>query len=321
VAVYDFAALKQDAVMIGRGRVTVPYTGTGSDLQLDARLYEVMPDGSQVLVDRGGKRLAGPEGTAVFDLNGNGWRFGKGHSLRLELTQDDDPYFKASSRPSTLTLRGATLDLPVRRAGPDATIAAPALASDASTGRRFPVLVGARSGELTGVTRVETLVRDLRSRVARSFSGASFRGRAGHTYRFAVRLFDRRGSPGAEATAETVVPFDDRRSRTLRYRGRWRRVHSRRAWGGGLSRSSARGARLSFRFRGRWLYLIGRVGPHGGRALATVGRRRRIVSFRARRARNRRVVLRLRLASRGRHRLRLKVLRGRVEVDALAVRL
>jgi dienelactone hydrolase len=320
VAVYDFAPLAADAVMIGRPRVTVPHSGTGSDLQLDARLYEVLSDGSQVLVDRGGTRLAGPDGTAVFDLNGNAWRFTKGHSLRLELAQDDDPYFKASTRPSSLTLAGATLDLPVRRAGPDAVIASPALASDASTGRRFPVRVGARSGELTGVTRTEALVRDVRARRARSFRGTSFRGRAGHTYRFAARLFDRRGMPGAYSRSETVVPFDDRSSRVLRYRGRWRRAGSRRAWGRRLTRSSRRGARMSFRFRGRRLYVIGRVGRRGGTALARIGRVRRLVRFRARRSRNRRVVLRVDVRGRRPHRLRLRVVRGRVELDALAVR-
>ena len=114
VAVYDFAPLASDAVMIGRPRVTVPHAGAGSDLQLDARLYEVLPDGSQVLVDRGVKRLAGANGTTWFDLNGNAWRFTKGHRLRLELAQDDDPYVKASSTFSTLTLRGVKLSLPVR---------------------------------------------------------------------------------------------------------------------------------------------------------------------------------------------------------------
>ncbi|TMK63671.1 MAG: hypothetical protein E6G53_10315 [Actinobacteria bacterium] len=114
VAVYDFAPLTRDAVMIGRPRVSVPYTSTGSDLQLDARLYQVLGDGSQVLVDRGTRRLTAPGGTAVLDLQGNGWPFHRGDRLRLELTQDDEPYLKASTVPSSLTLTGASVVLPIR---------------------------------------------------------------------------------------------------------------------------------------------------------------------------------------------------------------
>ena len=50
----------------------------------------------------------------ALDLQGNGWPFHRGDRLRLELTQDDEPYLKASSVPSSLTLSGATLVLPVR---------------------------------------------------------------------------------------------------------------------------------------------------------------------------------------------------------------
>jgi len=114
VAVYDFPQLSQDVTMIGRTRVTVPHTGTGSGIQLNARLYEVLPGGDQVLVDRGGVRVAEANATNTFDLNGNAWRFRKGDRLRIELAQDDAPYVKRSSQPSTLTLAGVTLQVPVR---------------------------------------------------------------------------------------------------------------------------------------------------------------------------------------------------------------
>jgi predicted acyl esterase len=58
-----------------------------------------------------------PDATTSFDLNGNAWRFQKGHGLRIELAQDDSPYVKRSTQPSTLTLTGVTLGLPVRGAG------------------------------------------------------------------------------------------------------------------------------------------------------------------------------------------------------------
>jgi hypothetical protein len=114
VAVYDLPPLAQDVTMIGRTRVTVPHTGAGSGIQLNARLYEVLPSGDQVLVDRGGVRVVDPNATNTFDLNGNAWRFRKGDRLRIELAQDDAPYVKRSSEPSTLTLAGVTLQIPVR---------------------------------------------------------------------------------------------------------------------------------------------------------------------------------------------------------------
>ena len=116
VATYDFAPFASDTLMIGRTRVTVPYVAPagGQGLELNARLYGVLPDGRAVLADRGGVRIVAPSGTAVFDLNGNAWRFARGDRLRIELAQDDDPYVARSVQPSSLTLAGVTLELPVR---------------------------------------------------------------------------------------------------------------------------------------------------------------------------------------------------------------
>jgi hypothetical protein len=116
VATYDFEPFASDVTTIGRTRVSVPYTATtaGAGLELNARLYEVMADGRAVLVDRGGVRLTQQSGTAVFDLNGGGWRFTSGERLRIELAQDDDPYVARSIQPSSLTMTGVTIQLPVR---------------------------------------------------------------------------------------------------------------------------------------------------------------------------------------------------------------
>jgi hypothetical protein len=116
VASYDSPALPRDFTMIGATRVTVSYEATGGELQLNARLYDVAPGGSAVMVDRGFRALTRPDGQAVFDLLGNGWRFERGHRVRVELAQDDDPYIKASTLPSRLQLDGVTLQLPVREA-------------------------------------------------------------------------------------------------------------------------------------------------------------------------------------------------------------
>ncbi len=57
VATYDSDLLPSDYTMLGSTRVVVAHTGTGPSLQLNARLYDLFPDGTQVLVDRGVKRL------------------------------------------------------------------------------------------------------------------------------------------------------------------------------------------------------------------------------------------------------------------------
>ncbi|MGI8512385.1 MAG: CocE/NonD family hydrolase, partial [Solirubrobacteraceae bacterium] len=117
VATYDSAPLPRAYTMIGRTRVTVPHRGTGASVQLNSRLYDLFPDGRQVMVDRSSRRLSSATGTTVFDLHGQGWRFPAGHRIRIELNQDDDPYIRRSSDPSGLTLAGVTLEVPVREGG------------------------------------------------------------------------------------------------------------------------------------------------------------------------------------------------------------
>jgi len=114
VATYDSQALPRTFTMVGQTRLTVQHTGNGPANQLNARLYDLYPDGTQVLVDRGVKRIGGAMGPTTFDLHGNGWRFLPGHKLRIEIAQDDDPYIRSSNLPSSLSLAGATLDVPVR---------------------------------------------------------------------------------------------------------------------------------------------------------------------------------------------------------------
>jgi acetyl esterase/lipase len=119
VATYESAPLPADATMIGGGLLTVAYRASGDlqALQLNARLYDVFPDGTAVMVDRGPRRIdQARDGTesVTFQLHGNGWRFPAGHVVRLELMQDDDPYLKRSDSPSSMTLSGARLVLGVR---------------------------------------------------------------------------------------------------------------------------------------------------------------------------------------------------------------
>ena len=320
----------------------VPHTGSGSGLQLNARLYDLHPDGTQVLMDRGVKRLAGADGTTTLDLHGAGWKFARGHRIRIELAQDDDPYIKSSVQAGALSLAGVTLSVPIREGSTaiggrapslaGAALRAPRLASDQGPRARFRLRVRrapARGAAAPDHYQVEA--RDTRSSRGRRLTSrlrgslVRFRGRLGHTYRFRARAVNRAGVPGPWASARTIVPLDDAR-KPLRYRGDWRRARSRRAYGGRFSRSSRRGARISVRVRGSRIYLVGRRSRRGGKALVRINGRRKTVSFYGRRTRNRVVVASLRGKRRGVNRVRITVLgrkgakrsRGRrVEIDAL----
>ena len=121
VATYDSAPLPESKTMIGATKVSINDSVTGSTqgtYQLDSRLYDVFPDGSAVMVDRGARRVTDPSGTVTYELHGNGWRFEAGHKIRIEIAQDDDPYLKRSTISSSTTITGVTLQIPtVENAG------------------------------------------------------------------------------------------------------------------------------------------------------------------------------------------------------------
>jgi predicted acyl esterase len=115
VATYTSAPLPARATMIGGTIASIDYTATTTEgLQLNSRLYDVFPDGTAVMVDRGVRRVEQPSGTLVYQLHGNGWRFPAGHRIQIEIAQDDDPYLRASNVASSATLTGVRLRVPVR---------------------------------------------------------------------------------------------------------------------------------------------------------------------------------------------------------------
>lgn len=106
-------------------------------------------------------------------------------------------------------------------------------------------------------------------------------------------------------------------------------MRARRAYGKRLSRSSRRGARLSFRVRGSRIYIVGRKSRRGGRARVRFNGHRRTIGFYSRRTRNRQVIAILRGKRRGVNRVRITVLgrkgsrraKGRrVEIDVIGPR-
>jgi dienelactone hydrolase len=112
VATYESAPLATTQTMIGATKLSIDYAATTGSIQLNSRLYDVFPNGSAVMVDRGVRRTAPASGTVTYELHGNGWRFHAGHRVRIEIAQDDDPYLKASTVASSATISGVTLRIP-----------------------------------------------------------------------------------------------------------------------------------------------------------------------------------------------------------------
>jgi predicted acyl esterase len=107
--------VERDFTLLGMPRLELAYEATGTDIQLNARLWDVAPDGVQALVTRGAFRVVQPsagEQEIAYDLYGNHWRLEKGHELLLEVTGDDSTFFRRDNFPSLTTVNGATLTLP-----------------------------------------------------------------------------------------------------------------------------------------------------------------------------------------------------------------
>jgi predicted acyl esterase len=108
--------------------VTRPYTLLGAPVvrarlavsgaepsvtQVASRLWDVAPDGTQRLVARGSYRPAG-SGRERFELHPNGWRFARGHVVKLELLGNDAPYSRPSNAAFSIDVSALRLRLPVR---------------------------------------------------------------------------------------------------------------------------------------------------------------------------------------------------------------
>jgi predicted acyl esterase len=100
--------------LLGMPRVVARVAVTGHGAQLVARLWDVDPArGSQRLVDRGVTRVPA-SGTLRFTLNGNGWRFPKGHLVKVDLLGRDGPTYRPSSTAFGVTVRDLRVTLPTR---------------------------------------------------------------------------------------------------------------------------------------------------------------------------------------------------------------
>ena len=207
-------------------------------------------------------------------------------------------------------------------------LSAPRLASDVSRSSTFTVRVsGARVASLVDHYELEVATLPTgRYRPLRTGAGVPalrFRGTVGATHRFRARAIGRGAIAGPWRYATTIVPTDDRlvRARNPVFSGRWYRRTVRNAFRASVTGSTAAGARMSFRFRGSRVLVIGRRSPTGGRALAIVDGRSRLISFRGRgrRVTDRAVIASLAAPGRRLHTLTLRSLGRGVDVDALGV--
>jgi hypothetical protein len=90
-----------------------PYvTGPAVGTQLDARLWDVAPDGSAVLLTRllYRPRVSGPQ---RFQLHPIGYRVAAGHRLALELRGSDAPYGRPSNEPFVINVGKLRVSLPI----------------------------------------------------------------------------------------------------------------------------------------------------------------------------------------------------------------
>lgn len=112
----SYSTVSRGFTLMGLPTVVAKLAVSGTvadDGQLDARLWDVQPDGQELLVSRGGYRLSEPSPEqVVFQLHGNGYRFPAGDTVKLELTSNDAPYYRPSNGPFAISVKSAQVVLP-----------------------------------------------------------------------------------------------------------------------------------------------------------------------------------------------------------------
>ena len=110
---WDFA-VTQPFTLLGEPAIHLEATVGGADAEIDSLLWDLGPDGSATLVTRGAYRFNGLPGAASIDipLQGNGWDFLAGHTIRLEVTQNDAPYLRPDTIASAIFYPSVRLTLP-----------------------------------------------------------------------------------------------------------------------------------------------------------------------------------------------------------------
>jgi fermentation-respiration switch protein FrsA (DUF1100 family) len=102
--------------LLGRPVITGRVTTKGTYGQIIARVWDLNPrTNEQLMITRGAYRLEDDEkGSFRFTLDGNGWKFAKGHRVVVELVGRDEPTYNASPATWRATLTKVKVALPSR---------------------------------------------------------------------------------------------------------------------------------------------------------------------------------------------------------------
>jgi hypothetical protein len=139
-----------NAVVAGSPVVTASVRDTGPDAELNARIWDVTPSGTEYLMSRGTYRLTLPpssEDTSVaFQTSAATFAVAAGDSIKLELTGYDSPTYQPDSVVNTTTIDSVKLELPTTAAvaaGSGAAVATSAGQSTTMQVAQFPGGTGA----------------------------------------------------------------------------------------------------------------------------------------------------------------------------------
>ncbi len=119
IANYRLPAAKSAFTMMGAATVIADIDSPAANSELVARLFDVAPDGQEILVNRGILRPAVGSARQVFQLHPNGWEFAEGHVPKLELLPRDagsfalNTYARPANGQGPITVSNLELRLPV----------------------------------------------------------------------------------------------------------------------------------------------------------------------------------------------------------------
>ena len=104
--------------LLGSTALALRHSRAGGAAQIVARIWDVDPRTNTMrLVDRSVTRPIAGATRETLRLNGNAWRFAKGHRIRIELTAGDPPTFRQSNGSFSLRILTARATLPTREKG------------------------------------------------------------------------------------------------------------------------------------------------------------------------------------------------------------
>jgi hypothetical protein len=119
----------QTFTMLGLPTMRLHVATIGNDGQLDARLWDVAPDGTETYVSRGTYGLTDNQtGTITWQMWGGGHTFQNGDTIRVELLAQDIPLERPAPRAFAVTVSDFTIELPSHEPPGGGEIVAPVLA-------------------------------------------------------------------------------------------------------------------------------------------------------------------------------------------------